>query len=91
MKKLQAILAYLPEQTNISFIPDFDNAILGIELISMRLIYCKAKMLDICIEELGLNDKEAICFVEDSMYSLRATYGYIEVIPIMMNDIQSFY
>ena len=90
MKKLQAILSHLPEDFGVTFIPDFDDAILGIELISMRLIYSKSKMLDICVDELGLNDKEAIPFVEDAMYSYRSTQGVVDMIPVIMDDIQSF-
>ena len=92
MKKLQAILAHLPEELDfpITFIPDFDDAILGIELISMRLVYSKSKMLDICIYELGLNEQEAIPFIEDSMFSYRSTQGVVDMIPVIMDDIQSF-
>lgn len=90
MKKLQAILAYIPDDYGITYIPDFDSAILGIELISMRLIYSKSKMLDICIDEMGLNDKEAFCFISDSMFSFRSTHGVVDLIPVIMDDIQSF-
>jgi hypothetical protein len=90
MKKLQAILAHLPEDFGITFIPDFDDAILGIELISMRLVYSKSKMLDICVDELGLNDQEAIPFIEDSMFSYRSTQGLVDITPVVMDDISSF-
>jgi len=90
MKKLQGILAHLPDDFGITFIPDFDDAILGIELISMRLVYSKSKMLDICVDELGFNDKEAIPFIEDCMYSYRSTKGIVDLIPVIMDDIQSF-
>ena len=90
MKKLQAILAHLPEDFGITFIPDFDDAILGIELISMRLVYSKSKMLDICVDELGLNDQEAIPFIEDSMFSFRSTSGVVDMIPVIMDDIHNF-
>jgi hypothetical protein len=77
---LQEILENYPDE-EILIADGFDDAIIGIELLSMRLIYSVSKCIDILIEE-GMNHEEAIEY-----FDFNVSGAYVgELTPIWCHD-----
>lgn len=57
------------DEEEILTVDGFDDAILGIDSISKRVVYDSSKMVDILIQRDGMTDFEAIEFLEFNVYN----------------------
>jgi hypothetical protein len=65
--KIQEFLIELNDKSEALFVEGFDDAIIGVEAESERVIYDKDKMIKILVEE-GMNDLEAIEYLEYNVW-----------------------
>lgn len=79
--KLQKILE-IYDNEEILFADGFDEAVVGIEPNTLRLIYSIPRMVDILVEQDGISDEDAIEYLEFN--TLNAYVG--EKTPIYIED-----
>ena len=65
---LTSILENFHEE-EITIADGFDEAVIGIEISTMRLIYSVSKVIDILIEEDGMDEQDALDWYEYNMQS----------------------
>lgn len=80
MNKLELILDIYPDE-DLTVANGFDDAVIGIESLTMKLVYSVTKSLTI-LEESGMPYEEALEFFE---YNVRSAYVG-ERTPIWMDD-----
>jgi len=80
MNKLELILDMYPDE-DLTVANGFDDAVIGIESLTMKLVYSVTKSLTI-LEESGMPYEEALEFFE---YNVRSAYVG-ERTPIWMDD-----
>jgi len=67
---IENILEWFPED-ELLFAEGFDDAVIGIEEASMRIIYSCSKCIDILIERDGMTEEEAMEFFD---YNVSTAY-----------------
>ena len=80
MNKLELILDMYPDE-DLTVANGFDDAVIGVESLTMKLVYSVTKCLTI-LEESGMPYEEALEFFE---YNVRSAYVG-ERTPIWMDD-----
>jgi len=80
MNKLELILDMYPDE-DLTVANGFDDAVIGVESLTMKLVYSVTKSLTI-LEESGMPYEEALEFFE---YNVRSAYVG-ERTPIWMDD-----
>lgn len=85
MEKLQRILEMYPDEEFLSA-DGFDDAIIGVDSLSMRLIYSVEKCIE-CLMKDGMSDEEAIEYFE---YNTRGAYVG-EKTPIWCDEISDYW
>jgi hypothetical protein len=84
MTKRDQLLAFVPDDT-LLFADGFDDAILGLDTLSLRVVYSKQQMIQILIDE-DMTPEDAIEFLE---YNTWNTYVG-EQTPIYVDQIDVF-
>ena len=84
MTKREQLLAFVPDDT-LLFADGFDDAILGLDTLSLRVVYSKQQMIQILIDE-DMTPEDAIEFLE---YNTWNTYVG-EQTPIYVDQIDVF-
>ena len=82
----EKILAFVPEE-DLLFADGFDDAIIGLDTQSLRVVYSKQKMIDILEPEMGLDD--AIEYLEFNTWCAfvgHQTPIYIDEIDVFENE-----
>jgi hypothetical protein len=81
MKMLEAIIEYYPNETFLKA-DGFDEAVIGVEIPSMRLIYSVIKVIETLITEEEMNLDDAL---EHFEFNIRGSYVG-ELTPIWCDD-----
>jgi hypothetical protein len=84
MTKRDQLLAFVPDDT-LLFADGFDDAILGLDTLSLRVVYSKQQMIEILVSE-DMTPEDAIEFLE---YNTWNTYVG-EQTPIYVDEIDVF-
>lgn len=81
VSKLKAILEWYPEDTFCKF-DDLDEAIIGVDNSSLRLIYSQEKIMKI-LREMGMNSEDAFDYYN---FNIETAY-FGENTPIICTDL----
>jgi uncharacterized NAD-dependent epimerase/dehydratase family protein len=82
MNKLEAIVEQYPDE-EILKADGFDDAVIGIETSTMRLIYSESKCIDILINDQGMDEDEAREYLD-----FNVSCAYVgEQTPIWCDDV----
>jgi hypothetical protein len=84
MTKRDQLLAFVPDDT-LLFADGFDDAIIGLDTLSLRVVYSKQEMIEILVNE-DMTPEDAIEFLE---YNTWNTYVG-EQTPIYVDQIDVF-
>lgn len=83
MNNRDKILTFVPDES-VMFADGFDDAIIGLDTDSLRVVYSKQRMIEILEPQMGLDD--AIEYLEFNTWS--AYMG--ELTPIYIDEIDVF-
>ena len=84
MTKREQLLAFVPDDT-LLFADGFDDAIIGLDTLSLKVVYSKQQMIEILVSE-DMTLEDAIEFLE---YNTWNTYVG-EQTPIYVDEIDVF-
>ena len=84
MTKRDQLLAFVPDDT-LLFADGFDDAIIGLDTLSLRVVYSKQQMIEILVNE-DMTPEDAIEFLEYNTWN-----AYVgEQTPIYVDQIDVF-
>jgi len=84
MTKRDQLLAFVPDDT-LLFADGFDDAIIGLDTLSLKVVYSKQQMIEILINE-DMTPEDAIEFLEYNTWN-----AYVgEQTPIYVDQIDVF-
>jgi hypothetical protein len=84
MTKRDQLLAFVPDDT-LLFADGFDDAIIGLDTLSLRVVYSKQEMIEILVNE-DMTPEDAIEFLEYNTWN-----AYVgEQTPIYVDQIDVF-
>jgi hypothetical protein len=81
MNLLESIMEWYPEDT-FGLFDGFDEAIIGVDSSTNRIIYSQSKIMNILIEKQDMSDEEAYDYYDFNI----ATLYFGENTPIICND-----